>query len=654
MSRASSKLLAAAGAGDSAVYVEEVFQTTLYKGNASTQNIVNGLDLSGEGGMVYIKCRSAAEYGAVYDTARGQSKVIYTALTSGQASNSDLSSFNNNGFSLSYTYGQTNTNNRDYVAWSFRKQEKFFDVVTYTGDGTTGRSVAHNLGSVPGMIWIKNLSSESWVVYHRGIGNTKSVTLNTTAAADTSSAYWNNTNPTSTHFTLGNAGGPRNENGVCYVAYLFAHDEQEYGEDSDEAIIKCGSYTGNTSSKPNINLGFEPQWVMIKCTTHSENWIILDSMRGIVTPDSSGTGADARLLADSGNAEVTSSSTSYIKLHANGFELTGTGGEINAASREYMYVAIARPHKPASELTATDLFKVAPRSNTSSADHAFVSNFPVDMGMSRNVLSGTEMQLGSRLTGDKYLRTPLSNAEATTSDWGGWDSMNSVSLGFSKSAESPVEKYGWLWRRAPGYFDVVAYKGTGGSTNTISHNLGVVPEMMWVKRRDGSDVWWVYHKDMTGTPHNAYMRIDATAAVVTNNDAGFGNTAPTATQFTVGGFPAGSGQAHIAYLFASTDGISKVGSYTGTGSNINIDCGFSNGARFVLLKRTDNAASWYLFDSERGIVADNDPKINLDTTAAQATNTDYIDPLSSGFTITSTATNELNQNGGSYIFYAIA
>ena len=157
------------------------------------------------------------------------------------------------------------------MAWSFRKQEKFFDVVTYTGDGTTGRSVAHNLGSVPGMIWIKNLSSESWVVYHRGIGNTKSLTLNTTAAADTSSAYWNNTNPTSTHFTLGNAGGPRNENGVSYVAYLFAHDEQEYGEDSDEAIIKCGSYTGNTSSKPNINLGFglgflQPLSVHRSCT----------------------------------------------------------------------------------------------------------------------------------------------------------------------------------------------------------------------------------------------------------------------------------------------------------------------------------------------------------------------------------------------------
>jgi len=115
-----------------------------------------------------------------------------------------------------------------------------------------------------------------------------------------------------------------------------------------------------------------------------------------------------------------------------------------------------------------------------------------------------------------------------------------------------------------------------------------------------------------------------------------------------------SGNTFIAYLFASVDGISKVGSYTGTGNDLNVDCGFSAGARFILIKRTDSSGDWYVWDSLRGIVAGNDPYLLLNTTAAQVTNTDYIDPLASGFTVTSSAPAALNASGGTYIFYAIA
>ena len=115
-----------------------------------------------------------------------------------------------------------------------------------------------------------------------------------------------------------------------------------------------------------------------------------------------------------------------------------------------------------------------------------------------------------------------------------------------------------------------------------------------------------------------------------------------------------SGDNYIAYLFASVPGISKVGSYTGTGSDLNVDCGFSAGARFVLIKRTDATGDWYAYDSVQGIVAGNDPYLLLNTTAAQVTGTDYIDPLSSGFTVTSSAPTGLNASSGTYLFYAIA
>jgi hypothetical protein len=99
-----------------------------------------------------------------------------------------------------------------------------------------------------------------------------------------------------------------------------------------------------------------------------------------------------------------------------------------------------------------------------------------------------------------------------------------------------------------------------------------------------------------------------------------------------------------------------VGSYTGTGADLNVDCGFSAGARFILIKRTDpgSTGDWYVWDSARGISAGNDPYLLLNSTAAENTSTDYIDPLASGFTVTSSAPAALNASGGTYIFLAIA
>ncbi len=112
-------------------------------------------------------------------------------------------------------------------------------------------------------------------------------------------------------------------------------------------------------------------------------------------------------------------------------------------------------------------------------------------------------------------------------------------------------------------------------------------------------------------------------------------------------------------MFATVAGISKVGSYTGTGSDLNVDCGFSAGAKFVLIKRTDgtentSVGNWYVYDSARGIVAGNDPYKLLNSSAAQVTNTDYIDPLNAGFTVTSSAPAGLNASSGTYLFLAIA
>lgn len=205
----------------------------------------------------------------------------------------------------------------------------------------------------------------------------------------------------------------------------------------------------------------------------------------------------------------------------------------------------------------------------------------------------------------------------------------------------------YSFRRAPGFFDVVAYTGTGAA-RTVNHNLGVVPELMIVKRRDAVESWFVYSSALGNTK---YLTLNGTAASATGTDF-WNSTNPTSTQFTVGLDLTASN--YITYLFASCSGVSKVGSYTGTGTTLSIDCGFTNGARLVLIKRTDSTGDWYVWDTARGIVSGNDPYLLLNSTAAEVTNTDYIDPLSSGFQISSTAPAAINANGGSFIYLAIA
>jgi hypothetical protein len=222
--------------------------------------------------------------------------------------------------------------------------------------------------------------------------------------------------------------------------------------------------------------------------------------------------------------------------------------------------------------------------------------------------------------------------------------------GFGDQTSSEPNDYSWMWKRASGYLDIVGYTGTG-SLRTINHNLGVVPEMMWFKIKDGYGSWAVYHKAL-GATHRILLNTSATSVA---NPYLLNNTSPTDSVFTLGGaFNSNAntnGKIYLAYLFATLAGISKVGSYTGNGSSQTINCGFSAGARFILIKRTDSTSDWYFWDTARGITTGNDPYLRLNVQAEQVTNTDWVDPDNSGFIVNSTT---INASGGNYIFYAIA
>ena len=651
MSTKKKLLEAAAGNAGEAVYVDDVFSTYVYKGVYSNTDIVNGIDLAGEGGLVWTKRRNSLRSHDLSDTERGVTKSLYTNNTDAEGTDSQgLLAFNSNGYRIGGSTSYNNTND-DYVSWTFRKQPGFFDIVTYTGDGVAGREIPHNLGSVPGMILVKRTvgGTNDWQVYHRSLGATKNIILNDTAGSIVSSIRWNDTEPTSTVFTVGNYDAV-NGSGDSYVAYLFAHDAQDFGTDSDEAIIKCGSFT-TTSTWGNFkeDLGFEPQWLLVKRTDSTDNWGIVDMMRGVTGPGEmaltdtstmfSATSAsdDQELQANSSAAESTQGRGNF---YSQGY-LGNFGGFANAT---YIYVAIRRPHKPASEFAATDLFAIDTRS---ASNPGFTSGFPVDFQIYKST-SGSDGYLTNRLTGNKSLLANSTAAEGTlVSDGNGDFDYNT---GWMDSTANISTLYSWMWRRAPGFFDVVAYEGNQ-TARQIAHNLGAVPEMMWVKCRSQVRNWAVYHASEGNTK---VANLNSTGAF-TADTSSWNNTSPTSTHFTVGDGATTNfnPEPMIAYLFASVPGISKVGSYTGTGASLDIDCGFTNGARLVLLKRTDTNGNWFLWDTARGIVAGNDPYLLLNETSAESTGNDYIDPYSAGFNLTGGGSS-INGAGGSFIFLAIA
>ena len=327
---------AAAGSSDDAVpFVEDVFSTYLYEGTSAIQPIVNGVDLDGEGGLVWTKTREVDRSHFLFDTERGGTEYLSSDITAGSDQRTKGATFDSDGFTLDPgDGGLTNFNGRTYASWTFRKAKNFFDIVTYTGDGGAGREIPHSLGCVPGFMVVKKLNADSdWTTYHRGMGATQYAPLNDTDPYGVAGGIWSNTEPTETNFTVGD-NERMNADGDKYVAYLFAHD------DSDESMIKCGSYTGNGNAVgPTIELGFEPQWVMIKSSSNTSNWIMLDNMRGVVAD-----GFDEDLYANLSYASPPSAD--FLEFTSTGFIPKNNTGDTNSLNQDYIYMAIRKPDTP--------------------------------------------------------------------------------------------------------------------------------------------------------------------------------------------------------------------------------------------------------------------------------------------------------------------
>lgn len=644
--------------------IEDIFSIDQYDGNASTNVITNGVDLT-SGGMVLHNRPTASNGFYITDTVRGGTKEF--DITSGaELTTGRINSFNNNGYTLNGTSGgNANASGTEYISYTFKNQDNFFNCFQYTGNGST-QEIAHGLGSTPGLILVKR-PGYHWGFWHKGFAGTAKGAYFNLSSAPTDKLTWFNNNtsavdPTSTHFTVGSS-GQVNGNGATYTCYVFAdNNNAAFGETGDQDVIKCGTFVGSTS-KPFIDLGFEPQFLMIRNITNAADWILVDTMRGFT-----GDGDLDDYYLKPNVASASQTAFDIFELKSNGVKVIGSNhANWNQTGSTYVYVAI-RTSGMGTPTDVDDVFHIGDTTNGDEKGGGFKTDLHYMIGNTGGSWSPYITTRSITNSVSKNYMSSNSNAALST---GGTDLFSSTGM----DSNGYAGRQYLYFARAKGFLDVVCHSGTNTSSQAIPHGLQTIPEMIWSKSTNSNGDWIVYHKDMAdgtggGVPEDYYVTLNSTGTSPkydrTDSATAWNDTAPTATEFTVGSLSNGStSNYYVSYLWSTVDGISKVGSYSGNGGTQNIDCGFTAGARYVWIRSINSGAGQFsttsqtvVFDTRRGIVAGDDPYYHMGSymSNGDVTNKDMIDPYSGGFAVNNETSEgaQLNTNGKKYIFYAIA
>ena len=495
------------------------------------------------------------------------------------------------------------------LAYLFKKSKKFFTIVEYTGNGST-QEIAHDLGCEPSMIWIKNRDEDNtyWQVYHDHLDATNPeawhLRLSTEDDRTGSATIWDNTKPTNTHFSIGFSDSTGvNTSNKKYIAYLFAADQAAFGDSTVDVIAKTGTYSGNGTYNT-INLGWEPQMVMVKCISGGtpRNWIIMDQIRGMtMTYDLNTNHGDdgMQYINLPGQADNTNA---FVDFTSYGIFWQSAGNNWNASGSEYVYYAIRKDNRSEPE-SATEVYT----SSVGTGNYPTFQNtgFPVDSAWIKQTNSSTgDWNVGFRLSTNYDMKW---NSAATNEGvYGDFRWYNSD--GWNWGAKGS-DYQSWMFKRALGFYSFDYHGGNNTSGRQIAHQLGVIPEMIICKSRyAGSYGWYVYHKDL---PTQSYLKVQTDEGYSTGEDV-WTTTAPTNTHITIGSHESvnSQGNSYIMQSWATLDGISKVGSYevNANGDSVAVDCGFSAGPRMLLVKRYElngsgggSGADWMLFDTVRGM-----------------------------------------------------
>ena len=200
-----------------------------------------------------------------------------------------------------------------------------FSIVNWSGNNIASSTIAHGLGVKPDFMIIKNRTSGStgWPVYHSSQGAVSVPYLNDPTAFFNKVGIFNNTEPNSSVFAVGGNSVDgyllTNAQANNYVAYCWAEVP---------GFSKFGKFDGNTSSDGAfVYCGFRPRWILIKSTTATNYWAIVDSARNFYNV------ANAELDTNGPYAELAGAgdSSTNIDFLSNGFKLRGTVSKIGRA-----------------------------------------------------------------------------------------------------------------------------------------------------------------------------------------------------------------------------------------------------------------------------------------------------------------------------------
>jgi len=318
----------------------DYFETVTYSGNGTGQDITT-LDFQPD--WLWIKRRDSVGSHRIQDSIRGTTNYLQSDKTDTEASGGDVDAFLSNGFSLSGGSTAYNVSGGTYVGWSWlgggtassntdgsitstvsANTTNGFSIVSYTGTGANA-TVGHGLGVAPKMIINKCRSAaQNWATYHSSLGGTKALFLDGTNGETTSSSYFNNTDPTSSVFSVGNSGDTNLSSGT-HISYCFAEVK---------GFSKFGSYVGNGNANGTfVYTGFKPAFILYKNVAPvSENWEIHDTKR------SESNISNKIFYANQNTAETT---TDRIDILSNGFKSRTANSACNGSGNTIIYMAFA-------------------------------------------------------------------------------------------------------------------------------------------------------------------------------------------------------------------------------------------------------------------------------------------------------------------------
>jgi hypothetical protein len=325
----------------------DYFNTKLYTGTGAS-NSITGIGF--EPDLTWIKSRSVTGSGhRWHDSVRGAGNMIASDSTGAEFDDSALfTSFDTDGFTVAGTGSSYNGSSQTYASWNWLASNTTasntngsitstvsanttsgFSIVSYTGTGSNA-TIGHGLGTTPSMIIVKERDNvNNWFVYHSSLGATKQLILQETDAEASFTATWNDTEPTSSVFSVGTNLGT-NRSGGGLIAYCFAEKK---------GYSKFGSYTGNGSTDgPFLYTGFKPAWFMAKRTDSTGNWHMHDNTRDVDN------GVTFELRANTTDAEVDVFAVTgehRADFLSNGIKTRTTGAAVNASGGSYIYMAFA-------------------------------------------------------------------------------------------------------------------------------------------------------------------------------------------------------------------------------------------------------------------------------------------------------------------------